>query len=522
MNFSKVADRQTIFNLVATLRAGSTVAITGSGGGLVEPDEILAIFEECFLQTGAPKDLTLVHALGLGDGDRRGTNRFAYPGMVKRVIGGHWTWSPRMLDLVRKDQIEAYALPSGVIAHLFREIGAGRPGLITKVGLGTFVDPRYGGGKSSPSTTEDLVELTSFDGQEYLRYRPFPIDVGVVRGTYADEFGNIYTSEEAADLDGYEIALAAANTGGIVIAQVRDTRSSSELRAHEVLIPGQLVDHILPNPKQAQSYLGGYHPSLAGICFSESSLPTESSAVDDPVRRIVAKRAAMELKPGSILNFGFGMSADVSAEISRRGSVDEYWITVEQGLHNGTFLNGNNFGMALNPSAIVSSANQFDFYSGGGLDQTFLGMGEFDQFGNVNVSHLGDRLSGPGGFIDISQGARHVIFCGRFNSNGTKVEVRNQEIRILNDGAIPKVVENVMAITFSGREAIGRGQRVTYVTERAVFELRPDGVELVEYAPGLALERDVLARMGFKPIVKSPIRMSGSCFAASTETRELA
>ncbi|MES2434850.1 MAG: CoA-transferase [Pseudomonadota bacterium] len=515
MSNSKITDVEHLLKIIADLPEGCTVAATGSGGGLVEPDEAMSLFEAAFLKAGTPRNMTFVHALGMGDGVERGTNRFAHEGMVRRVIGGHWTWSPRMLAMVRSGAIEAYAWPSGAIVHLLREIGAGRPGLITKVGLGTYVDPRATGGRASSSATEDLIEVIEIGGEEYLRYLPFSVDVGIVRGTYADQYGNIYSSEEAADLDGYEIALAAHNSGGRVIAQVREIRDAAELRAREVLIPGQLVDNILVAPGQWQTYLRGYDAFYSGL---RKGKPEGAVAqITDPARLIVARRAAMELQRGGVLNFGFGMSADVAGLLDQLPHADEFWRTVEQGLHNGQLLGGNLFGISAGPTAIVSSAQQFDFYSGKGLDQTYLGMGEFDEKGCVNVSHLAGRLSGPGGFIDISQGAKEVIFCGRFNAKGTALRLSDGKLCIDHEGSIRKAVDSVHTVTFSGGEAVKRGQRVLYITERAVFQLTPEGVELIEVAQGLDLERDVLAQMGFSPLIKAPGVMPAECFVSSSQ-----
>jgi propionate CoA-transferase len=505
---------------IADIPDGATVATTGAGGGLLEPEALLSAFERAFLCTGRPRGLTFVHALGLGDRSVRGCNRFAHEGMVRRVIGGHWVWSPRMLQMARENRIEAYCFPGGVIAQLLREIGAGRPGLFTHVGLGTFVDPRLGGGRCNAVTTEELVELLHIDGREVLRYRPFPVHVGIVRGTYTDADGNISAAEEPADLDAYEVALAARNSGGRVFAQVREVRPRGSLRPREICIPGNLVDYVLPCPDQAQTYHGPYDLALAGL---GAPLPAAAEGgIADPLRRIVAERAAQELVPGSVVNFGFGMSSDVATVIARAGEAGRYWFTIEQGLHNGTLLTGDLFGIASMPAAIVPSTRQFDLYSGGGLDQTFLGMAELDRHGNVNVSHIAGQASGPGGFIDISQGAKSVVFCGSFATKGLRLDVSEGRLRIATHGEVPKLVDAVAAITFSGAEAVRRGQRVLYVTERAVFRLTPEGVELIEVAPGLDIRADILERMGFAPIVRALRPMDARLFRREPEQLEAA
>lgn len=495
-----------------SIQDGATIAITGSGGGLLEADEIFAAIEERFLETGAPSALTLIHSLGVGDRAHRGTNRFAHEGMVKRVIGGHWTWSRPMQELASDDKIEAYSLPSGVISLLLRESGAGRPGLITKIGLGTFVDPRQGGGRVNASAVEDLVETMELDGETYLRFKPLKIDVGIVKATYSDVHGNLSFSSEPADLDSYAIALAARNTGGRLYAQVRDRVAAGALKAREVSIPGVLVAGITVAPDQFQTYRGGYDDSLAGL-VQTTSVPEQTDAASGP-KRVLALRAARELFPGACVNFGFGASAGVAEIISEQGTVEQYWTTIEQGIHGGAMLTGTLFGMAVNPGVILPACEQFDFYHGGGLDIAFLGMAEIDAHGNVNVSHLGGQIVGPGGFIDITQGARKVVFCGTIDAKGNAVEVGNGRLSVKRNGAVKKLVSKVSAITFSAQQALERGQEVVYVTERAVFRLSAEGVELIEVAPGVDLQADVLDRMDFRPVMKDVKPMDGELFRA--------
>lgn len=505
----KIVTKEELRSILAELKDGATVATSGAGGGLMEPDEALSCFEDAFLQQGTPRNITLVHALGLGDRSRRGTNRFAHEGMVRRVIGGHWVWSPTMLRMAQENKIEAYCLPGGAIMHLFREIGAGRPGLFTHVGLGTFVDPRQQGGRCNSVSTEDIVELMQIDGKDVLRYKPFPVDVGVIRGTYVDDAGNISACEEPADLDAYSLALAARNSGGIVIAQVRERVPRGHFRPREVTVPGNLVDYVVLCPDQQQTYQGGYHLSLAGL---EHGDVVRNAGKDDAARRIVAARAAEELIPGTTLNFGFGMSADVAELIFRTGRQDDFWFTIEQGIHGGDLLTGDMFGIAANPMGILSSPEQFDLYSGGGLDMTFLGLAEMDGVGNVNVSHFAGQISGPGGFIDITQRAKAVVFCGSFDTKGARMRAADGRLVIEKHGEVRKMVDHVAGITFSGEQAIAEGKKVVYVTERAVFELTPAGVELIEVAPGVDIRTDILDRMGFAPIVRTPKLMDARFF----------
>jgi len=491
--------KMTAAQAAALIKDGDTIAMTGSGGGLVEPDFVFEAIEQRFKKGEGAKNLSLVHALGLGDRGERGTNRFAHAGMVKRVIGGHWTWSPRMQALARSNEMAAYSLPGGVITHLLREIGAGRPGLITHVGLGTFVDPRQGGGKMNPKAEEDLVEVLNLDGREYLRYKPFPINVGIIRGTYADTSGNISLEQEPADLDAYVVALAAHNSGGIVIAQVREIVPVGQLSPRSVAIPGVLVNAVVEAPEQMQTYRDKFDPSFVGKTGTYVRPPLST----DALKKIIARRAAQELRPGSVLNFGFGASAQVASLIAERGISDDYWTTVEQGIHGGHMREDDLFGMAHHPAVIINTPSQFDFYSGGGLDIAFLGMAEMDKDGNVNVSKLNGNVNGPGGFIDISQNAKMVVFCGTFDAKNSDILVEGGQLHVKKHGSIRKLVDEVAHITFSGKQAVSRGQRVVYVTERATFELTKEGVELIEVAPGVDVQKDVLAHMDFPPIVRA-------------------
>ena len=511
MTGNKIVPAEVAARLV---RDGCAVGVTGGGGGLVEPDALLAAIEQRFLATGSPKNLTLVHALGLGDRERRGVNRFAHEGMVKRVIGGHWVWSPRMQRMAHLNKIEAYVLPAGVITQLMREIGAGRPGLVTHVGLGTFVDPRVEGGKMNDRAREDLVEVLHIDGRPLLRYKPFPIGAVCIRGSYADSDGNLCLDEEGATLDAFSLALAARNTGGKVLAQVRKEVPQGSIPARSIVVPGALVDAVVVEPCQPQSYGAVFDPELSGSLPSgECGRPASATGALN-VRQVIARRAAMELRRGDVLNYGFGIPDSVATLVASRGRATEYSQTIEHGTYGGTLLNGALFGFARNPRAMIDSPSQFDFYSGGGLDIAFLGMGEFDAVGNVNVSKLQGTPVGPGGFIDIAQNARRVVFCGTFEAKGARYSIGGGQLKIDRHGDIRKLVERVAQITFSGTEAVRSEQQVLYVTERAVFRLGPHGIVLEELAPGVDVKADVLDRMGFAPLVaSSPKTMNSDIFA---------
>ena len=497
---------------LALVRDGDTVGLIGGGGGLVEASALFAAIEARFLATGHPRDLTAIHALGLGDRERRGMNCFAHEGMVKRVIGGHWVWSPRMQAMAAEEKIEAYVLPGGVMMQLMREIGAGRPGLLTHVGLGSFVDPRLDGGKMNQAAREDLVELLEIDGREWLRYKPFPINVALLRGSFADAEGNISLDQEPANVDIYAMALAAHNSGGTVIFQVRSEVERGSMPARSVRVPGAIVDVVVVDPAQTQSYDIVYDPTISGL--QRGPVPPEPPP-PLTVRQAIARRAADELRDGAVINYGFGIPDAIAKLVAARGDLDRYYQTIEHGTYGGSLLDGMLFGFARNASCMIDGPSQFDFYAGGGLDIAFLGFGELDGAGNVNVSKLGGVTVGVGGFIDIAQNARKVVFCGTFDTKGSEIALGEGRLTVNKHGAVKKLVAAVDQITFSGAQASRQGQEVIYVTERAVFRLTPDGVSLSEVAPGIDVRRDVLERMDFTPRIDGePALMAAAHFTA--------
>lgn len=496
----------------ALIRDGDTVGLMGGGGGLMEATCLFEAVQARFQATGAPRDLSVVHALGIGDKKSKGMNCFAHEGLVRRVIGGHWVWSPAMQQLALDNKIEAYILPGGVSSQLMREIGAGRPGLLTHVGLGTVCDPRQGGGRMNERARDDLAEVLQLDGREYLRYKPFPIHIALVRASAADEDGNISFEHEAANLDAQSLALAARNSGGKVIVQVKERLPRGALKAREVRIPAAWVDAIVVDPEQRASYDIPFDPALSGELTGEARHASEqadqvaeqaAAAQAFGERQAVARRAAKELfntgKPRPVVNFGVGVPDAVAKLIAARGEQHRLYQTIEHGTYGGTLLDGVLFGYARNASAMLDAATQFDFYAGGGLDIAFLGLGELDAQGNVNVSRLGGLTVGPGGFIDIAQNARKVVFCGTFAAKGVKLQTGDGRMRVLQQGSVRKLVRQVDQITFSGPQSLVRGQQVLYLTERASFRLTPQGLELFELAPGIDLQRDVLDQMDFRP-----------------------
>ena len=492
------------------LIADNTTVTTGGFCGAGVAEEIVLQMEKQYLETGSPKNITLVYGAGQGDFASRGMGHLGHEGLVGRIISGYYGASPDLTRFVIDNKIPGHNLPQGVLCQMFRDIAARKPRTITTVGLKTFVDPRLEGGRVNSVPSESLVDLVELDGKEYLSYKTFPIDVAILRGTTADEDGNITMEREALTLESQAQAMAVKSSGGSVLVQVERVAQRGSLNPRDVVIPGVLVDAIVISEQAHhwQTFAEVYNPSFSG----ETRVPMASvPRLEMSARKIIARRAAFELQPGNTVNLGIGMPEGIANVANEEKVLDTVTLTAEPGIIGGMPASKLNFGAAYNPQAIIDQPAQFDFYHGGGLDVAFLGLAQVDRFGNLNVSKFGPKLAGSGGFIDITQNAKKVIFVGTFTAGGLDVGIDDGKLTIRQEGRAMKFIRDVEQVTFSGEYAVERDQPVLYVTERCVFELSPDGLKLIEVAPGVDMEKDIIGQMAFRPIVGDDIKRMDNC-----------
>ena len=479
---------------------GATVTSSGFVASCM-PESLTSAVEERFLETSSPKDLTVFYAAAQGNRDGSGADHFAHEGLIKRVIGGHYNMVPKLGEMILENKIEGYNFPQGTLAQLFRDIAGKKLGTLTHVGLNTFADPRIEGGKLNDITKEDLVEVVEVLGEEKLLYKSFDIDFALIRGTYADESGNVTLEHEVATTECTSMAQAVKNCGGKVIVQVERVVEAGSLDPRLVKIPGIYVDYIVVAESKED------HEQCRG-CEYDGAMSGEVRAVVNGdsnsklnAKKIIGRRAALELEENTVVNLGIGAPEYVSMVASEEGIADYMTLTVEAGPIGGVPQGGAKFGGSVNPDAIVDQAYQFDFYDGSGVDLAFLGLAQADRHGNINVSKFGPRIAGCGGFINITQNAKKVFYCGTFTAGGLKTEVVDGKLNIIQEGKSVKFLKDVEQITFSGEYANKVKQPVMYITERAVFELKEDGMHLIEVAPGVDIKTQITDLMEFEPII---------------------
>jgi propionate CoA-transferase len=506
---SKLIDAQAAAALIPD---GATVWL----GGLAMmgfAEEMAKAVEARFLASGHPKNLTTWASGAIGNGKDGGMVHFAHPGLLKRMIAGHYgQCGANLMKMVMAGEIEAYNFPQGSLANLPKHIAARAPGLLTKVGLGTFVDPRIEGGKMNAATTESLNQVVQFAGEEWLFYPSPKVNVALIRATLADERGNLSMDKEGVLLETLSVAQAVKANGGIVIAQVERIVKTGSLHPKSVKVPGLEVDHVvIGRPENhMQTISTQYNPGLSG----DIRVPVSGfKPMPLDARKVIARRAAVELIQGAVVNLGIGVPAGVPAVAHEEGLGDAFELSVESGVNGGVPQMGGDFALSLNAESIIEQPLQFNFYDGGGIDVSCLGLAQADASGNVNVSKFSGRPVGCGGFINITQSAKKLVFCGTFTADGLELAIGNGELKITREGAVKKFIGRVEQITFNGHESVKRHQQVLFVTERAVFELVDAGLELVEVAPGIDLQRDVLDQMDFKPIVRHPKTMDAGIFS---------
>lgn len=492
----------------AELIFDGAVIATGGFVGASVPEEVESALEERFVETQEPHSLTLYYAAGQGDSKDRGLNKLAYEGLIKRVVGGHWGLVPKLQKLALDNKIEAYNFPQGVISHMFRDAASKKPITYSRVGLKTFVDPDLEGGKLNEITTEDLISKMEIAGETFLVYPTPKLDFVLLKGTYADELGNVTLEEECCELDAVSMALACKNNGGRVIVQVKDVVQAGSLDPKLVKLSNAMVDVIVKTTDiekyHRQTYGTIFNPSYSGQKRAVLS-GMKPQVLDN--RKVIGRLGALMMEPDAIVNLGIGIPEAVATVLNEEGQGDKMTLTVESGLHGGVPAGGGDFGAVTNPYIIFGQDRQFDFYDGGGLDITFLGLAQCDGKGNINVSKFGPKIAGSGGFINISQNTKKVVFCGTFTAGGLVEEIKDGKLRIVTEGKVKKFTKAVEQITFSADYANETGQEVTYLTERAIFKLTDKGLLLTHIAPGVDLQKDILDQMEFEPIVSDDLAL---------------
>lgn len=484
-------------------------AVIGSSGFVMAgtAESVFKALGERYARTGHPKNLTCVFCASQGDGAGLGYDHLAQDGLIGTIIGGHFGLTPKLGKYMAENKCQAYNYPLGVVAGIFRAAVQQRPGELTKVGLKTFVDPRLEGGRMNSATTQDLVKVVEFEGEEWLWYPTPKFDIAIIRGTTADEDGNVTIEHEPVNLEMRTIAMAVKACGGKVIVQVKNAVRAGSLTADRIEIPGTFVDAVVvsPNPMEEHRQVKTcfYDPSMSGhINVPVDSIPP----LPLDVRKVLARRAAMELRPHSVINLGIGVPEGVAVVAAEEGFGDQLTMTTESGVLGGIPCGGGAFGAGQNAMGVLDMRTMFDFYDGGGLDMTVLGLAEVNAKGDINVGRFGPKNPGCGGFINISQNTQKVVFCGSFTAGGLELEIGNGELRIVKEGRSRKFVEQVQQVTYSGEYGASIGQDVLYVTERAVFKLTREGIVLTEIAPGVDLQKDVLDQMGFRPILSEELK----------------
>ncbi|MCY6485840.1 3-oxoacid CoA-transferase [Clostridium aestuarii] len=485
---------------------GDTLTTSGFVGSCC-PEALSKAIEKRFLETGSPKNITLFYASSQGNRDgKTGGDHYAHKGMIKRVIAGHYATAPKLGEMCLNNECEGYNLPQGALLYLLRDIAGHRVGTITHVGLDTFVDPRNGGGKINDITKEDLVEVIKIGNEEKLLYKAFPINVAFIRATYADEYGNITFEKEVTPLEGTSTAQAVKNCGGKVIIQVEKVVKGGTLDARLVKIPGIYVDAVVVANKE--DHLQSFGKDYKAEIYGGIRVPVGNAEITPlTAKKIIGRRAAMELTEDTAVNLGVGAPEYVAQVANEEGIGDYMTLTVESGPIGGIPQGGARFGSSVNPDALIDQPYQFDFYDGGGLDMAFLGLAQCDEKGNINVSKFGPKIAGCGGFINITQNAGKVFFCGTFTAGGLKTKAVNGKLVIEQEGKSTKFIKQVEQVTFSGRYANKKKQPILYITERAVFELRQDGVYLIEVAPGIDIQTQVIDLMDFVPKMDKKVKI---------------